>query len=230
MGEQQMSEAVRVEDITAVAQDYLKVIWSASEWGAPPISSKALAERFGTTAANVSETMKRLAAQGLVDYQPYQPVVLTSRGTALAVAMVRRHRLVETFLVTVLGYDWDEVHDEAERLEHAVSDTMIARIDRLLGHPGADPHGDPIPSADGAVTRPVDTVRLCDATPGRYRVVRVSDADPGQLGRLLADGIAPAATVQVEPGRTGEPVVIGPTGSELTSAQTAALRVRPISG
>ncbi|MDN5770546.1 MAG: metal-dependent transcriptional regulator, partial [Microlunatus sp.] len=151
---------VRVEEITTVAQDYLKVIWSATEWGGPAITTKDLAARFGTSQANVSETVKRLAGQNLVDYQPYKPVVLTPRGTVLALAMVRRHRLVETFLVTVLGYEWEEVHDEAERLEHAVSDTLIARIDQRLGHPTSDPHGDPIPAADGTVRRPDDTLQL----------------------------------------------------------------------
>ncbi|MDN5767268.1 MAG: metal-dependent transcriptional regulator [Humibacillus sp.] len=186
-----------VDEITPVAQDYLKVIWSATEWGAPPIGTKELALRFGTTAANVSETVKRLAAQRLVEHQPYKPVVLTPRGTDLALAMVRRHRLVESFLVETLGYDWDEVHDEAERLEHAVSDTMIDRIDRLLGHPVADPHGDPIPAADGTVARPAGTVNLSEAGAGAFTVVRISDADPACLGRLLALEVLPGAAILV---------------------------------
>ena len=122
-----------VDELTAVAQDYLKVIWSATEWGDPPITTKGLAARLGTTQANVSETVKRLAAQGLVTYESYRPVRLTARGERLAVAMVRRHRLIEAFLVGVLDYRWDEVHDEAEALEHAASDTLIDRIDALLG-------------------------------------------------------------------------------------------------
>ena len=186
-----------VEEITAVAQDYLKVIWSATEWGGPAIGTKELALRFGTTSANVSETVKRLAAQQLVEHQPYKPVVLTARGTELALTMVRRHRLVESFLVETLGYDWDEVHDEAERLEHAVSDTMIDRIDHLLGHPAADPHGDPIPAADGTVTRPAGTVNLSDVVPGAFTVVRISDADPHCLGRLLALEVLPGAAIVV---------------------------------
>ncbi|MEO6997068.1 MAG: metal-dependent transcriptional regulator [Terracoccus sp.] len=186
-----------VDEITPVAQDYLKVIWSATEWGGPAIGTKELALRFGTTAANVSETVKRLATQHLVEHQPYKPVVLTERGTDLALAMVRRHRLVESFLVETLGYDWDEVHDEAERLEHAVSDTMIDRIDRLLGHPVADPHGDPIPAADGTVTRPAGTVNLSETGAGAFTVVRISDADPACLGRLLALEVLPGATIMV---------------------------------
>ena len=182
-----------VDELTAVAQDYLKVIWSANEWGDPPITTKGLAARLGTTQANVSDTVKRLAAQGLVTYESYRPVRLTERGERLAVAMVRRHRLIEAFLVGVLNYRWDEVHDEAEALEHAASDTLIDRIDALLGHPVADPHGDPIPAADGTLRRR-PAVRLTRIV-GPRRVVRVSDADPDVLARCRALGIVPDAVV-----------------------------------
>lgn len=221
-----------VDEITAVAQDYLKAIWSATEWGGPPVTTKALARRFGTTAANVSETVKRLAGQGLVTYRPYQPVELTARGTALALTMVRRHRMVETFLVTTLGYDGDEVHDEAERLEHAVSDRLIARIDALLGHPLVDPHGDPIPRADGAVQRPADTIALSTAGPGRYEVVRVSDAEAGPLAGLLRRGVRPNEVVSVEPAAAdparGDAVVLDPDGLPLDEQEAALIRVRAI--
>ncbi len=182
-----------LDELTTVAQDYLKVIWSATEWGDPPITTKGLAARLGTTQANVSETVKRLAAQGLVTYESYRPVRLTARGERLAVAMVRRHRLIEAFLVGVLDYRWDEVHDEAEALEHAASDTLIDRIDALLGHPAADPHGDPIPAADGTL-RHRPAVRLTRIV-GPRRVVRVSDADPDVLARCRALGVVPDAVV-----------------------------------
>ncbi len=182
-----------LDELTTVAQDYLKVIWSATEWGDPPITTKGLAARLGTTQANVSDTVKRLAAQGLVTYESYRPVRLTERGERLAVAMVRRHRLSEAFLVGVLNYRWDEVHDEAEALEHAASDTLIDRIDALLGHPVADPHGDPIPAADGTLRRR-PAVRLTRIV-GPRRVVRVSDADPDVLARCRALGIVPGAVV-----------------------------------
>lgn len=185
-----------VDQLTPVAQDYLKVIWSATEWGDPPITTKGLAERLGTSQANVSDTVRRLAAQGLVTYESYRPVRLTERGARLAVAMVRRHRLIEAFLVGVLGYGWDEVHDEAEALEHAASEKLIDRIDALLGHPRADPHGDPIPAADGTLRRP-PAVRLSDAS-GRRRVIRVSDADPDVLARCQALGMVPGAEVDAE--------------------------------
>ncbi len=205
------------------------MIWTATEWGGPPIATKALADRFGTTQANVSETVKRLAAQDLVTYQPYKPVVLTSRGTELALAMVRRHRLVETFLVNILGYGWNEVHDEAERLEHAVSDAMIDRIDRLLGNPAADPHGDPIPRPDGTLPKPADTIRLEDAGAGSFTVVRISDSDPEVLDRLGVHTIVPGTTILVEPDAATIDAMMatGTDGNRLSEADVAAIRVRP---
>lgn len=220
-----------VDDLTPVAQDYLKVIWSAVEWGEPPITTKGLAARFATTQANVSDTMHRLQARGLVNYQPYKPVTLTALGERLALQMVRRHRLIETFLAEALGYAWDEVHDEAERLEHAVSDELLSRIDNRLGHPSADPHGDPIPSAAGDWTPPT-AVRIAEVPPGRYRVVRVSDSDPDRLVRLRTLGIVPGALVQVH---ASEPLSVSvdlrpavPAPAELEPDDLAAVRVRPV--
>lgn len=185
------------EGISRVAEDFLKAIWSATEWGGAPITGKALAERFGTTAANVSDTIRRLAAQGLVSHEPYKPVRLTPAGERHAVAMVRKHRLIESFLVRTLGYSWEEVHDEAENLEHAVSATMIERIDALLGHPDRDPHGDPIPAADGTSPHPEDAVNLADAAPGSYEVTRISDDDPTILRLLAGLDLRPGSTVTV---------------------------------
>ncbi|MBK9695883.1 MAG: metal-dependent transcriptional regulator [Propionibacteriaceae bacterium] len=189
----------QVDALSSVAQDYLKVIWSATEWGDPPITTKALAARLGTTPANVSETLRRLDSQGLVHYEPYRPARLSASGRRLALAMVRRHRLLEAFLAGMVGYSWDEVHDEAERLEHAVSDDFLDRIDALLGFPTHDPHGDPIPAPDGRTPATDDTLRLPDAPPGRYLVVRVSDADSATLARLTAAGFAPGAVVPEAP-------------------------------
>lgn len=132
-------------DLTTVAQDYLKVIWTAQEWSHEKVSTKMLAERMGVSASTASESIRKLADQGLVDHEKYGAVTLTDHGRKAAVLMVRRHRLLETYLVNELGYGWDEVHDEAEVLEHAVSDLLLAKIDAKLGHPQRDPHGDPIP-------------------------------------------------------------------------------------
>ena len=144
--------------LTAVGQDYLKAIWNAQEWspeGAPQkVSTKMLAEKIGVSASTASESIRKLAEQGLVDHEKYGAVTLTEAGRRAALEMVRRHRLLETFLVNELGYAWDEVHDEAEVLEHAVSDRLVARIDAKLGFPQRDPHGDPIPATDGQVPTP----------------------------------------------------------------------------
>lgn len=213
-------------DITPVAQDYLKAIWSATEWGGPPITTKTLADRFRTSQANVSETVRRLAGQGLLRYEPYRPVRLTESGAAYAVVMVRRHRLIETFLVDTLGYSWAEVHDEAERLEHAVSERLVERIDALLGHPDADPHGDPVPRADGTVPHPHGARLLADVTAGHYTVVRVSDADPDALGRLDAQGVRPGVRLTVTD-RLGAAEVSGPHGERLDPVDRDRVQVRP---
>lgn len=175
-----------VSDLTNSAQDYLKVIWGVAEWSTAPITVTLLAERMGVRPSSVSEAIRKLTEQGLLSHAPYRSIELTDEGRAHAVDMVRRHRLIETFLVQTLGYGWDEVHDEAEILEHAVSDTMVARIDERLGHPTRDPHGDPIPSADGRPHRP-DAIRLTEAPPNReYEITRISDDDPAML-RYFAD-------------------------------------------
>lgn len=213
-----------VGDLSPIAQDYLKVIWSAVEWGDPPISTKALAERFATSQANVSETMRRLQSQGLVEYQPYRPVKLTELGRGLAIAMVRRHRLIETFLAQTLGYGWDEVHDEAERLEHAVSPLFIRRIDALLGQPDHDPHGDPIPDDAGHCPDSESVVKLAEAAAGSYQVVRVSDADSDRLARLALLGLEPGQRIEVSP--AGQVQLAGAL-APVESGDEACIWVRP---
>lgn len=169
-----------------MAQDYLKVVWGAQEWSDEPVTTKLLSERIGVGASTVSETVRRLTAQGLLEHPRYGSVELTDLGRAHAVQIVRRHRLIETFLVSELGYTWDEVHDEAEVLEHAVSDLMVDRIDQRLGHPTRDPHGDPIPAPDGTVpTPPAVTLSALDAGT-RASVARISDAD-GEVLRYFAE-------------------------------------------
>ncbi|MGW0249375.1 metal-dependent transcriptional regulator [Nocardia goodfellowii] len=177
-------------ELTSVAQDYLKVIWTAQEWSQEKVSTKLLAERIGVSASTVSEAVRKLADQGLVQHARYGSITLTEHGRRAAVAMVRRHRLIETFLVNELGYGWDEVHDEAEVLEHAVSELLMARIDAKLGYPDRDPHGDPIPSVDGAVPTP-PARQLSDFAAGETgRVARISDSDPDMLRYFDSVGIA----------------------------------------
>lgn len=188
---------MRAGEVSEVSQDYLKVIWSAQEWGGEPATATELAKRFGTTKANVTEVLKRLDELGLIVRVPYKPPVLTEVGEALALAMVRRHRLIETFLVESLGYGWDEIHDEAETLEHAASDLLIDRIDAFLGRPESDPHGDPIPGPDGQIESHESSVLLGEAAPGSYEVLRVSDADPSVLAVLAEVGVRPGISVEV---------------------------------
>ena len=177
-------------ELTAVAQDYLKVIWNAQEWSLDKVSTKMLAEKIGVSASTASESIRKLAEQGLVDHEKYGAVTLTESGRRAALAMVRRHRLLEAFLVKELGYSWDEVHDEAEVLEHAVSDRLVARIDAKLGFPQRDPHGDPIPGSDGQVPTPPARQLWSCADGDTGMVARISDKDPEMLRYFDSIGIS----------------------------------------
>jgi DtxR family Mn-dependent transcriptional regulator len=215
-----------VSDLSSVAQDYLKVIWSATEWSDEPVTVKLLSERMGVRAATVSDGIRRLGEQGLVAHERYGGIELTDAGRRHAVAMVRRHRLIETFLVEELGYGWDEVHDEAEVLEHAVSDQLIERIDRRLGFPSRDPHGDPIPTSDGTPRRP-DALPLLTAPAGDpLVVVRISDADPAVLRYLADRGIGLDSVITVEEHRAfAGDVTVHVDGTVVVLGETAASAV-----
>jgi DtxR family Mn-dependent transcriptional regulator len=217
-----------VSALTPVAQDYLKVIWTATEWSPTPITVKALAARLDVRPASVSEGLRRLADQGLVVHERYGAIQLTDAGRQHAVAMVRRHRLLETFLVEMLGYGWDEVHEEAEILEHAVSDLLLDRVDAALGHPGRDPHGDPIPAADGTSRAP-ETVPLADASAGEHRIARISDADPEVLRSLAERGVGLDTVVRVAGTAAGASAVVPAADGalRLTDEEIAAVRVLP---
>ena len=178
-------------------EDYVKVIYSFTEWQDKPITSSQLAQRLGVANSSVSEMVRKLKEQGLVDHKPYSAITLTDDGVSLALSMVRRHRLIETYLVQELGYSWDEVHDEAEHLEHAVSDTFIERMAAKLGNPLRDPHGDPIPSADGSVKMP-PAHRLSELDEGHTgKITRISDENPELLRYLSAEEIDLDANVEV---------------------------------
>ncbi|MEO5318463.1 metal-dependent transcriptional regulator [Arthrobacter sp. CC3] len=178
-------------------EDYVKVIYSFTEWQDKPITSSQLAQRLGVANSSVSEMVRKLKDQGLVDHKPYSAITLTADGIRLALSMVRRHRLIETYLVQELGYSWDEVHDEAELLEHAVSDTFIERMARKLGNPLRDPHGDPIPAADGTVHMP-HAHRMSELDDGHTgRITRISDDNPELLRYLSAQEIDLDADIEV---------------------------------
>ncbi|HEY4614218.1 MAG TPA: metal-dependent transcriptional regulator [Citricoccus sp.] len=189
-----------VSRLSTSSQNYLKVVWVLQEWSSEPVTPTAIAARAGVRLSTASDAIRKLAGQGLLEHSPYGAVELSAEGRRLAVEMVRRHRLIETFLVEVLGYGWEQVHDEAETLEHAVSDFMVERMDEVLGHPRRDPHGDPIPGPDGQVELP-DAVVLSALEPGTAGTVeRISDADPGLLQFFADRGIGVGAQVEVHAG------------------------------
>ena len=182
---------------STAAEDYVKAIYHHTEWQPEPVTPSQLAARLGLANSTVTEMVKKLTAAGLVHHRPYGAIELTRKGSLLAVRQVRRHRVVETWLVERHGYDWDEVHDEAEILEHALSDRLLESIARSLGDPVRDPHGDPIPAADGTVMRP-DAVLLADAEVGHEgAVVRISDDDSAMLRFLAESGVALDARLAV---------------------------------
>jgi DtxR family Mn-dependent transcriptional regulator len=157
-----------------VVENYLKAVFNAREWSEEPVTVGALAARLGLSPSSVSELVRKLTERGLLSHAPYGAIELTPEGQRIALAIVRKHRLIETFLVDYLDYAWDEVHEEAEILEHAVSDTFIDRLAVRLGEPDHDPHGDPIPRADGTLPDD-DQLRLDTVGEGvRARVARIT--------------------------------------------------------
>jgi DtxR family Mn-dependent transcriptional regulator len=168
-------------------ENYVKAIYqiAAANDGQPAATGK-VAEALGVLPGTVTSMLKTLSEAGLANYAPYVGVSLTESGRLLALRVIRRHRLIELFLARTLSLKWDEVHEEAENLEHAVSDWLVDRMDTFLGHPQADPHGDPIPAADGSL-RPAPGQSLAQLAPGaRFRLARVLDQSPEFL-RFLSD-------------------------------------------
>lgn len=181
----------------SAVEDYVKTIFAFTEWQPQPITSSVLAAQLGLAPSSVTEMVKKLNAQGLVDHEPYGAITLTRAGEALALGMVRRHRLIETWLVDEFGYGWHEVHAEAEVLEHALSDRLLAAIDGRLGHPTRDPHGDLIPDADGTIRRPA-TVPLGElGVGGAASIVRISDRHDDVLSALEVLGAGVGSVLEV---------------------------------
>jgi len=181
---------------TRSQEDYLKALYQL-RGDQRPVPTRELAQRLGISSPSVSEMVGRLSAQGLVEHDRYRGQQLTREGRKVALELVRHHRLLEMFLVDVLGYTWDEVHDEAERLEHVISERMEARIFELLGRPELDPHGHAIPSLAGKV-RPLSDRSLSDCKAGeKVRVQGVSDEDPALLRELERRGLVPGIRIEV---------------------------------
>src|SRR5689334_4746849 len=181
-------------------ENYLKTIYQAQLTLANDalVPMGQLASALGVVPGTATTMVKALAESGLVEYEPYSGVALTPAGQKLAALVLRRHRLIELFLVRVMGYAWDEVHDEAEQLEHAVTDRLIDRIDEMLGRPEVDPHGDPIPTADGLVkAQQAETLLTCPLhTP--VTVLRVIDQDRSFLRFIEHHHLKPGESIEVE--------------------------------
>jgi DtxR family transcriptional regulator, Mn-dependent transcriptional regulator len=181
---------------TPAVEDYLKAIYQLAPDG-EAVGTSAIAERLGIAPGSVTGMLKRLGREGLVEHERYQGARLTPAGRREAVRMIRRHRVLELFLVEVLGFTWDQVHEEAEQLEHAASDALVDRMAAVLGDPESDPHGHPIPSAGGQL-RAADLPKLSELEPGDQAVLRrVSDEDPEALRYLARLNLVPGARLQV---------------------------------
>jgi DtxR family Mn-dependent transcriptional regulator len=188
---------VHETEFSPAVQDYAKAIFALQTDLEGPVSTTSLAERLGVTAASASGMVKKLGELGLVEHQPYKGVELTVKGRRVALEVLRHHRLLEAYLASSLGVPWDRVHDEAEVLEHVLSEELEALIAAKLGHPTHDPHGDPIPSADLELVEEPHTA-LSSLEAGACGVlVRVSDAEPEMLRYLADRGIAPGDRFEV---------------------------------
>lgn len=209
--------------LTRSRQDYLKALYALAPAG-ERVSTSQLAARLGVAPPSVTSMLGKLARERLVDYAPRAGARLSERGRREALAMVRRHRILETFLVRVLGLDWSEVHEDAEVLEHHISDRVLEAIDRLVGHPGEDPHGHVIPDRAGRIRRRSLTP-LATLVEGQRAIVReIRDGDRDRMAHWKATGLVPGAAVRMRVVRAmddvfeidvrGERVVTGSEGLE----------------
>ncbi|HOQ85239.1 MAG TPA: metal-dependent transcriptional regulator [Phycisphaerae bacterium] len=216
---------LRSDRASASVEDYIKAVYRLqAEHGRA--TTRDLSQALGVQMASVTGMMKQLHAAGYVDHKPYQGVELTPSGETLALRVLRRHRLLELFLHRTLGIAWDEVHEDAERLEHAVSERLIAKIDAFLGEPVFDPHGAPIPQSDGTVPE-LQGRLLSDCPPGHCgQVLQVSDKDPALLRHLADLGIRIGLQVRVlDQAPFGGPVRLQAAGRQIDLGRQAAERV-----
>jgi DtxR family Mn-dependent transcriptional regulator len=204
-------------------ENYVKSILQICIGGDGQAATGQLAQALGVSPGTVTSMLKTLSESNLVTYTPYEGVRLTAAGNALALRVVRRHRLIELFLVKTLDLTWDEVHEEAENMEHAVSDRLVDRIDSFLGHPKADPHGDPIPRSDGSFEMP-DSRSLAECGVGdEFRLSRVIDQSPEFLRFLSSSGLPLGAAGRVLANRPEAGIVtVRVDGQETTLGRAAA--------
>ena len=211
--------------LSAVMEDYIKAIYAIESDGEERVSTSALADRLDVTAPTVSSNLKKLEERGLVDHEEYRGVTLTEEGELVALEILRHHRLLEAFLTEQLDYDWADVHEEADRLEHHVSEELTDRIAETLGNPPVDPHGDPIPTTDLSLPEESDTTRLADADQGeRVTVRRIRHQGDAELRYLADAGVRPGvdlAVVDVAP--FGMVTVETPAGEQSLPEEIAQL-------
>jgi DtxR family Mn-dependent transcriptional regulator len=193
------------ERLSSSVGDYLKAIWELG--GEGTASTKDVADRLSVNPASVTNMFARLREMGLAEYERYQGASLTEAGRVEALELLRRHRLIETFLLETLGYSWEAVHEEAERLEHSVSDEFTERLAEFLGHPDHDPHGDPIPAADGTMEQDDSYPLSAATTDQRVRIYRVGDEEAAKLAYLEEHGLTPGRLLEVREVRALDGVV-----------------------
>ena len=211
--------------LTGPVEDYLKTIYELEARSGAAATSE-IAARLSLTPASVTGMVRRLARQGLLTHEPYRGVRLTELGRRNALRILHRHRILETYLSQVLGFPWDEVHEEAERLEHAASDALIERMAAALEHPESDPHGAPIPTADGKIDER-SHIALSDLDVGESAVmVRVSDKNPSMLRYLAEIGLQPGVSLRLlERAPFDGPITVRIAGSELAIGPSLAAQV-----
>lgn len=211
--------------ISRAMEDYLKAIHQLALTG-QKVSTSQLAEKLECSAASVTNMLRKLSELKLVQYTRYQGVELTSAGSKIALEVVRHHRLLELYLAEVLGFSWDKVHAEADRLEHVISEEFEEKIDQALGRPTRDPHGDPIPTKDGLL-RSEKVISLWEVSTGKkVAVSRVSDKDPSVLRYLSSIGVYPEIeVVLVKKGPFGGPIYIQVGSSEHTLSEQLARQI-----
>ena len=209
--------------LSDVMEDYLKAIYVIQEESGPPVSTSTIAERVEKTAPTVTSMLDSLEERGLVVREKYEGTELTAEGETVAIEVLRHHRLLETYLAERLDYSWDEVHAEADALEHHISEEFERRVAEVLGEPAADPHGDPIPGADLEPPGEEPAVPLASCEPGdRIVVSRVSDRDDDDLAYLADAGITPGTTVAVTDVAPFGMVTVSVDGTEQSLPESVA--------
>ncbi|OHE57906.1 MAG: hypothetical protein A2Z99_18800 [Treponema sp. GWB1_62_6] len=216
----------KIADVSPAVGNYLKAVYRLEQSGLPAETKRLSDELGGIKPSSVSAMIKRLSEIGFLDYTPYQGVSLTQAGRRISLLVLRKHRLLELFLVKELGFAWEEVHEEAECLEHHVSVRFIERIAAKLGYPEFDPHGDPIPGADGCLPAR-ETIALSDCAPGRRMLVfRVLDQSPEKLTFFREHGLVPGAAATVSARDTSSGTILVKAGDrDLSMDVRSAARI-----